>query len=61
MTLEELNILILNLCNTLIDIIEDENAEDENAEDIILTLTGTGDKRRIQVDIKVIEEENDGD
>lgn len=58
MTFEELTGLILRLCDTLIDEIMVED-EDEDTEDIITLLRGSSDKRRIQVEIKVIDEERE--
>lgn len=57
MTLEELTELILRLCDTLIEIMVADN--DDDTEDISAVLSGSSDNRRIQVEIKVIDEEGD--
>ena len=57
MTLEELTELILCLCDTLIEIMVADN--DDDTEDISAVLSGSSDNRRIQVEIKVIDEEGD--
>ena len=56
MTIEELTITILNLCDTLIESIIDD---DEDAEDLETLLCGSrADNSKIQVEIKIIKEDN---
>lgn len=56
MTIEELTITILNLCDTLIDSIIDD---DEDEEDLETLLCGSrNDNSKIQVEIKIIKEDN---
>lgn len=54
MTIEELTITILNLCETLIESIIDD---DEDEEDLETLLCGSrNDNSKIQVEIKIIKE-----
>lgn len=59
MTIEELTITILNLCDTLIESIIDD---DEDAEDLETLLCGSrNDNSKIQVEIKIIKEDKNAE